>query len=733
MARGVAGPPRSAQQKRPKRERPERTEPRLAPPLPPAPPGTDRRSFLIQALVIVVLTFVAHSSSLRNQYALDDELIILRNIPVQRGISGIGEILTTDVFASYFESMGGEAPAVNKHYRPLSIITFAIEQSLFGRALGDEYRAVRAEWNRPGSAGGPELEARLLEAERKIDEANREIAFHRHFVQLLLYAGSAVLLLLFLQRCVFPTMPGAAFVTTLLFALHPIHSEIVSNIKSRDEILSLLFILATGIFFFAWDRTRKWGAMALALAALALALLTKEYAVVAPVIFGALLMLVRGRRLREAVVAVIPLFAVVVLFMIVRQPFVAGGVEVDLASRDILIDPFLKLRTGEAEGSILATKIDIIDHYLRLLVVPHPLSSDYGYAWFSYQTWASPTFWLSLLLHAVLIALTLLAWRRRHVLAFAGIVYFGFLLLVQIGATMGERLIYHSSLGFALLLGWSIAKLPRVAAVVACVAIAVPYGIVTFARDQVWKDNRTLFLTDVKTVPRSALLNGNAGQQIVNEALERIRERNRSNVPLAPADREFIRARAAEGLVYLERAVKIHDRHAGAWMNIGIAHYYREEWDAAGKAFARAAVIAPGRPALRQYATNFQMLGTALARKGDLAGAIDMFGRAAAASPDDLRFQTDYATAAFMDLRFAESRAAFEKALAIDPSNAQAARGVEAASEFDRLTRATIERPNDAEAFAQLAAQLARNPDPRFAAAAERARATSARLRGDGR
>ena len=739
--------PRSAAQsasaRRPRRERPHRASGsgskagRRAetPDEPPAEPqdGDSQpwyASFLIQAIVIFVVTFVAHSSSLRNQYAFDDELIILRNIPVQRGISGIGEILTTDVFASYFESVGGEGLAANKHYRPLSILTFAIEQSLFGRTLGDEYRAVRAEWNNPGAAERQpgELEARLNDVEREIEEANREIAFHRHLIQLLLYAGSALILLLFLRKVV-PTSPGVAFIATLLFALHPIHTEVVANIKSRDEILSLLFILLAGIFLFEWDRTRKRSAMALAMVSLALALLSKEYAVVAPIILGAALILVRGRRMRAATGTIFPLMILVVVYVLARQSVVGGADAGDLASRDILIDPFLKLRTGEMEGSILATKIDIIDHYLRLLLVPHPLSSDYSYATFAYQTVTSPTFLLSLLIHVALIALTLYAWRRRHILAFAGIVYFGFLLLVQIGATMGERLIYHSSVGFALLLGWAIARLPRPVAALVCVAIAVPYGVTSFARDRVWRDNRSLFLTDVQTVPRSAMVNGNAGAEIVNEALDRIRDRQRSNLPLTPADRELVKKQAGEALVYLQRAVSIHDRHVGAWTNAGIAHYYREEWEEASKAFARAAAIAPDRPALRQYATNFHMLGTALARSGDLEAATEMFRRAVAANPADVRLRTDYATSAFMALRFDEARAAFEQARAMDPANPAAARGVAAATEFDRLTRATIERPNDPQAFDELAALLARNPQPAFAAAAERARATSERLR----
>ena len=63
--------------------------------------------------------------------------------------------------------------------------------------------------------------------------------------------------------------------------------------------------------------------------------------------------------------------------------------------------------------------------------------------------------WLSIVLHVSMIAATIILFIRRNVLAFALAFYLTHLLLVSnfivdIGATMGERLVYHSSFGFAL-------------------------------------------------------------------------------------------------------------------------------------------------------------------------------------------------------------------------------------------------------------------------------------------
>src|SRR5207253_3247369 len=114
-----------------------------------------------------------------------------------------------------------------------------------------------------------------------------------------------------------------------------------------------------------------------------------------------------------------------------------------------------------------ATKIAILARYLTLLFYPHPLSSDYSYNAIPYTQFNDPKVWLSLVLHASMIAATIVFFIRRNVLAFALAFYLTHLFLVSnfvmdIGATMGERLVYHSSFGFALaiamLCGWAIRK-----------------------------------------------------------------------------------------------------------------------------------------------------------------------------------------------------------------------------------------------------------------------------------
>src|SRR5436190_23807521 len=118
-----------------------------------------------------------------------------------------------------------------------------------------------------------------------------------------------------------------------------------------------------------------------------------------------------------------------------------------------------------------------------------------------------------------MLAATILLCLRRNLLAFALAFYLIHLLLVSnlildIGATMGERLLYHSSFGFALtvalLLDWALRKSQSVRAksllsILLSALLIVSSGALVIPRNGQWRDDESLFLTDVKTVPDSAL------------------------------------------------------------------------------------------------------------------------------------------------------------------------------------------------------------------------------------
>lgn len=104
-----------------------------------------------------------------------------------------------------------------------------------------------------------------------------------HFTNLLFHAGS-VLIIFFVALAMFPEAFGAAMLSALLFALHPAHAEAVCWISGRADPMCAFFSLAS---LLAYVRYRERGGVAiyaLALAAFAGALFSKEIAIVFPLL-----------------------------------------------------------------------------------------------------------------------------------------------------------------------------------------------------------------------------------------------------------------------------------------------------------------------------------------------------------------------------------------------------------------------------------------------------------------
>ena len=122
--------------------------------------------------------------------------------------------------------------------------------------------------------------------------------------------------------------------------------------------------------------------------------------------------------------------------------------------------------------------------------------------------------------------------KKRSVLCFAIAFYLLNLLLIcniifDIGATMGERLIYHASLGFAIGVAYLLykgmekikpeanGKLALLGVMVVIIALC---GFKTIERNKDWESDYTLFAHDINVVPNSFLVNANVATTLVNRS-----------------------------------------------------------------------------------------------------------------------------------------------------------------------------------------------------------------------
>ncbi len=512
--------------------------------------------FRVQAIVIIVLAFVCYSNTFKHEYALDDTIVIVRNDFVHEGFAGIKDILTKDAYYCYYNQLNTSNQLSGGRYRPLSIVTFAIEQQLFGEVPKGKVDSI--------IAYGLSYDMQASFEKKFLQEMHI-----RHVLNVVWYALAVVALLYFLRYVVFRNNYIMAFLAAIIFTLHPLHTEVVANVKSRDEIISVLFICLTFIFAFKYlEHKKNIGWLVVALLSYALAFLSKEYAITLVLLLPVSFYIFNKYTIRESMVAALPYMAVVAVYLLIRWQIL--GPRSELSDLDIQINPYAFASTSEKLATEIATSLN----YLKLLLIPYPLSSDYSYPQIPYKDFSNALVWLSMVVHAGLVGALVYFFLRRSVLCFAIAFYLFNLLMVNnflfdIGATMGERLIFHSSIGYSIAAAWVLYELMsrfnngavgKWTLAVLIIKISLVYGVLTYHRNKDWKNDETLFFHDVKVVPNSFLVNANVGCMLINKAdFEK--------------DAKVRTEDLKRGVELFTKVISLQDNYVLAYMNRSVAYF----------------------------------------------------------------------------------------------------------------------------------------------------------------
>lgn len=469
--------------------------------------------FRVQAGLLVVIAILFYCNTFRHDYALDDTAVIVRNDFVHQGVAGIPDIMTKDVYYCFFNQVKSTDQLTGGRYRPLSVVTFALEQQLFGAVPRDATDSI--------------IQYGLgYEMKEHYEQHFLSQMHFRHVVNVLIYALLAVAVLYMLRFVVFPRQPLLALIAATIFIIHPIHTEVVANVKSRDELLSLLFICLTFISAFRFLELKKWWWLLLAMAFYFLAFLSKEYAITLLVLLPLSFYLFGRCTIRRSIFASLPYLAIALIYIAIRLQVI--GVGNDAPSNDIQINPYAKAVGNEKVATEVATSLN----YLKLLVFPHPLSSDYSYNQIPYKNFGDAIVWVSIAVYLFLILAFVYFLIRRSVLAFAIAFYLVNWAMIcnlvfDIGATMGERLIFHASLGFAIAVAYLLVKgVERLhgdrqiwGVLAVCMAgVIVLSGFKTITRNKDWKNDESLFMQDINTSPNSFLVNVNVATLLINRS-----------------------------------------------------------------------------------------------------------------------------------------------------------------------------------------------------------------------
>ena len=461
-----------------KQERKKAAE-KVAPP-PPAPtvtnsrPAADRQRHALIVLALWGITLLSYANSFQAGLVFDNSQVILQDSRLTAATpENVGLIFSKE----YWYPDGG-----NGLYRPLTTLSYLFNYAVLG--------------NGRNPAG-------------------------YHWINYALHAANASLVYL-LGLVLFGEL-APAFAMAAIWAVHPILTESVTNVVGRADLLAGLSVLAGLLCYLrAMGGTNRRRPARLAGVALATAIgmFSKESAIVvlAAVIiyeftFGSAAPL--QARIQGYLAMVLP----AAIFLLVRYAVLSRGPTIHFPFAD---NPLV----GADFWTSGLTAIKVLGKQLWLLVWPVHLSPDYSYnqiplfAW-RLNTWEAWKVPVSAAVCLAAAAVAVLCYRRNKPVFFCIAFFFAALvptsnLVIKIGTIMAERFLYTPSIGFA---GCLVAaayaierRLPAAglpgewrhrAAAAVLSAIAVAYGLRTYARNLDWRDEKSLWASAVAACPSS--------------------------------------------------------------------------------------------------------------------------------------------------------------------------------------------------------------------------------------
>jgi tetratricopeptide (TPR) repeat protein len=617
-------------------------------------------------VIITLLGFVLYANTLNHEYALDDDMLVVSNSYVLKGTAGIADIMKTDVYDSYNKANQADANLAGGRFRPLSLVTFAIEQQFIG-TYPDGMKDNAWDLNQNGK--GDAFEDLNKDGRFTIYDAKIKGMGLRHFNNILFYVLSMCILYLFLSSYLFKEQKIGALLCTLLFLAHPLHTEVVANVKSRDEILSLLFMITTLYFGFRYAESKSLKNMVWTLVCFFLAMLSKEYGVILLVLFpAAIYVLLKDKKVIDQLPLMLGMLVVFGIYFAMRSQTTIGLDEAK-ETGELLNNPYLKATASEA----WATKIYINLKYFLLMLFPLNLSCDYSYNSIPYRSFASMEVWLSIVLLLVLALATLWAFRQRSWFLFPLLLVLMPLMMINnfffnIGATMGERLVYHSTLGICLLLiGVLINLLQRmnkmqnpawIAGIL--LPIILLYGAGTFARNPDWKNNHTLYLADIAKYSNSTFLNGNL-LAIYGEMAE---------MPAYAARKQALLDSAS---VFGYKALEMHPRYILALLNMAQVKSVQQKIDSMVYFNQRLLEISPNDQRVMNQINNaagiYYNKGMELLQANQQDKALDAFLMAHQIKPNDHRPLLFIGNIYLSKNDLSQARSMWQKGLSLAPND----------------------------------------------------------------
>lgn len=561
---------------------------KLLPKKNPVKPITKKRNIagtILAIVFLVIITFLCFSDSLKNELTnWDDQQYIIEN-PLVKSLSfeNIQEIFSTNVMGNY---------------HPLAILSFAVDYHFY-KLSPEGY----------------------------------------HTTSLIIHLLNTILIFLFFRSLSNSLL--VAFITALLFGIHPMHVESVAWVSERKDVLYLFFYMASlyTYLFFIKANNRKWFFYLLTFLLFALSLISKAQAVTLPLILLLIDYLVKRKYEKKLLIEKIPF-----LLLSIAMGIVAIIAQKETgAITDIPIFPLFDRILFASYGFF---------NYILMMVVPINLSAYYSYPvkvenLYPIIYYASPVF----LLLIIFFIIRFLISNREFIFGFAFFIL-NIVLLLQLlpvgGSIMSDRYTYLSYVGLCFIIGntfsktWNspIKKISSYKYFFAVVLLLFIYflGYSTVLRNKIWRNSETLWTDVIRKNPKTVIAYGNRGSYYqkqgkldialndFNKALSL--KPNQIHALINRADIFRGNGQYDLSIADCNLAILTDSSYSGAYMNRGIAYCIVGRLDEAFNDFEKVISLDP------KNANVYCNRGNLFDMKGQVDSAISNYSKAIFIKPE---------------------------------------------------------------------------------------------------
>ncbi|HQV01418.1 MAG TPA: hypothetical protein PLO59_09680, partial [Bacteroidia bacterium] len=425
-----------------------------------------------------LIGFMLYANTLNHEYAFDDFPTIYGNRITMMGFAGIPTLLKT----AFWYGLDGKNDWL---YRPLSMVMFATEWGLAP--------------NKPALS---------------------------HWVNVLVYALTGFFLFRFLLDLLSNYNILIPLGITVLWLAHPIHTEVVANIKSRDELMCFLFSVLYLHQILKYFENKQIYNLLLACLYFFLALMSKESGITILAATPLMLWCFKNATIKTCITLTCITLIPAALYIFIRGLVLTS--QLNLGDAIPIIDNSLVGAKGDFNLE-KGTAFYILGRYILLLFFPHPMSSDYSFNAIPLVGFSNLLALTALILHVAAGIYALYLLPKRNAYAFGILFYLATISVVAnvlflTRSTMADRFLYMPSLGFILILILMLAKISKLSftkitfgslnhllqfnktfSYALTIILVLCFGK-TWSRNKDWKNDTSIFSADVEHEPNSSRL-----------------------------------------------------------------------------------------------------------------------------------------------------------------------------------------------------------------------------------